>query len=241
VGASRPVQRAPGWYRGGTVSPAGGGARDGIGDAVVSVVRAAVGAAGQAGRATVDTLSEAVESPSRAVARRVTAGALAVPRPVGEPEALATALARQPRAPALGGATGAAFAARVARRIGPLRFLARRTPMWLIVAAAPAVHASVTRGAEELGLVASHLVLRARQAGVQPDPDRLRRAAVQVVCRVPVDPEVEPHHARLALGWIERAVRAALPLSSGVATADPGGIAAAAAAVPASTLTAPPA
>ncbi len=77
-------------------------------------------------------------------------------------------------------------------------------------------------------MVASHLVHRARAAAVEPDLERVRRASVQIVSHLPVDPEVEPSHGRLALGWLRRAARAALPFTAGVATADPEGLAAAA-------------
>jgi len=207
-----------------------------VAGAVRSVVRVAVATAGQAGRASAEALGEAVEAPARALARRVTARAVAQPAPVADRATLAEALARPARGPALGGTTAAALAARVARRIGPLRFLARRAPMWLVVSAGPALHASISRGADELGLVASHLVLRARQAGVQVEPELVRRAAVQVLAGAPVDPEAEPHHARLALEWIARAARSALPRSAGLAPPDPDAIAAAAAGVAPSSL-----
>ncbi|MEO7442854.1 MAG: hypothetical protein ABIW46_04900 [Acidimicrobiales bacterium] len=206
---------------------AGGG---GVGEAVAALVRATVAGAGQAGRQSADALGQAVEAPGRAVARRVTAQALARPptRPLGDRASLAAALGSRAtrRAPVASG--GAAMAAKLAGRVGPLRFLARRTPMWMLVAAAPALRSSIARGADELGLVVSYLVGRARDAGVQPDPDRLRRAAVQIVSGLPVDPGVEPSHARLALAWIERAAREALPLAAGTAMADPEGVARAA-------------
>ena len=46
-----------------------------------------------------------------------------------------------------------------------------------------------------------------------------------------VDPEVEPSHGALVVYWLRRAFRAALPFTAGVATADPEGLASAAAAV----------
>ena len=79
--------------------------------------------------------------------------------------------------------------------------------------------------------VASHLTHRARAAGVEPDLERVRRAAVQIVSRQTVDPEVEPSHGALAVQWIRRGVRAALPFTAGVATRDPDGLADAAAKV----------
>jgi hypothetical protein len=52
--------------------------------------------------------------------------------------------------------------------------------------------------------------------------------AVQIVSHRIVDPDTEPSHGALAVQWLRRAVRAALPFTSGIATADPEGLAAAA-------------
>ena len=188
---------------------------------VRNVVRAALGAVGRAGSFSASAVGDAIEGPGRALARRVTTGAVNHPRSVADRAVLAAALDDEPRSPLLGGATGAALATKIAGRVGPLRFLARRTPLWLVVTAVPALHASVARGAEELALVASHLVHRARAAGVEPDPDRVRRVAVQLLSGKAVDPGVEPRHSVLALAWLQRALRATLPFSPGVATRNP--------------------
>ncbi|HVM02741.1 MAG TPA: hypothetical protein VM263_08725, partial [Acidimicrobiales bacterium] len=204
--------------------------------AVRDLVRAAVTSVGRAGAVSLAAVGDAAEAPGRALAGRIAAAAVARPRAVAERAALVGALSRGPTAPLLGGSTGAAAVAKVAGRVGPLRFLARRTPLWLVVTAVPAVHASVSRGAEELALVASHLVHRARAAGHEPDPERVRRAAVQIASGTAVDPGVEPRHAPLAVAWVQRAVRASLPFSPGVATRDPGRLARAASAVDPATL-----
>lgn len=213
----------------------------GLAGAIRDFVRTAVTSVARAGTVSLGAVGDAVEAPGRALAGRITAAAVARPRPVADRAGLAAALEEQPRSPLLGGSTGAAVAAKVAGRVGPLRFLARRTPMWLVVTAIPAVHASVTRGADELALVASHLVHRARAADVEPDADRVRRAAVQLLSGVPVDPGSEPRHAPLTVAWLQRALRATLPFSGGVSTRDPGGLARATAAVDPATLGAPPA
>lgn len=46
-----------------------------------------------------------------------------------------------------------------------------------------------------------------------------------------MDPDTEPRHAPLAVAWLQRALRAALPFSFGVATRDPGPLARAVSAV----------
>lgn len=203
----------------------------GIPAAVRDLVSAALTAVGKAGSFSIGAVGDTMEAPARALAGRITAGAINQPKPVADPAVLTAALSAESRSPQLGGATGAALAAKVARRVGPLRFLARRTPLWLVVTALPALHASMARGAEELALVASHLVHRARAAGLEPDPEKVRRAAVQLLSGVSVDPDTEPRHAPLAVAWLQRALRAALPFSSGVATRDPGPLARAVSAV----------
>lgn len=202
--------------------PSDPGSDGGIAAAVMDLVRAGITTVGKAGSLSFSAAGDIMEGPARALAGRITTGAVNQPRPVAEPAALTAALSDQPRTPQLGGATGAALAAKLARRVGPLRFLARRTPLWLVVTAAPALQASIARGADELALVASHLVHRTRAAGLEPDPERVRRAAVQLLSGAAVDPVVEPRYAPLAVAWLQRALRAAMPFSSGVATRDPG-------------------
>lgn len=202
-----------------------------LSETIQALVRATIDAVAQASRMSTTAIGDGVEGPGRALARRVTTGAVSQPRPVATRALLATALAEQRQGPAVGGTTAAALAAKLARRIGPLRFVARRTPMFVVIAVVPALHASVAKGADELGLVASHLVLRARAAGVVPDPERIRRVTVQLLTGAAVDPVSEARHAPLAVAWLQRAARAAVPFASGVATADPDALAAAASAV----------
>jgi hypothetical protein len=203
-----------------------------IGRAVRAVVMAALTFLRRAGTVSLKGLTDAVDTPFRVLTRRVAADAVVQPRPVPDTPSLAAALAARPNAPVLGGATAVAMAARVARRFGPLRFLARRTPMWLVAVAGPALHASLAKGADELALVASHLVHRARDSGIEPDPERVRRVAMQLVSGAPVDPGTDNGHQRLIAAWLQRALRSALPLTAGVATRDPQGLARAAATVP---------
>jgi hypothetical protein len=198
-------------------------------DEVHNVVQAAVDALGRAGGASVGAVADAVEGAGRALTRKMVADAVASPRAMPDRQALGRALTERPVSPALAGATVAALGIRLAGRIRRLGFLARRTPLWLLATAVPALVASVARGADELGLIASHLVLRARAKGVEPDPERVRRVAVQIASRRAVDPEQEPKHGPLVVSWLRRAFRAALPFTAGVATSDPEGLAAAAA------------
>jgi hypothetical protein len=208
-----------------------GTGRSGVADEARQLTAAAVAAVGRTGTISAAAVADAVENTARSLTRRVVDGAIEAGPAAARHDDLARALAERPRAPMLASATGAAFAARALSRIGPLRFLARRTPMWLVASAVPALAASVMRGSHELGLVASHLAARARAAGIEPDPERLRRAAVQLVSGAEVDPDSEPRHGLVAVMWLKRAARAALPFTSGVATSHPDTLAAAATAV----------
>ncbi|MEA2686316.1 MAG: hypothetical protein QOE93_1511 [Actinomycetota bacterium] len=201
-------------------------------NAARAVVRALKTALGKAGSLTASGLIEAVEAPARTLGRRAAESAVAAPRPLSDERSLARALAERPGAPLLGNTAAAALAARLARRFGPLKFLTRRTPMWVVAAAGPALYASVNRGADEIGMVASHLVHRIRAAGMQPDPERVRRAAVQIVSGTTVDTGADPSHGPLVLSWLTRAVKAALPFGASISTREPTTMAAAAAAVP---------
>ncbi len=198
---------------------------------VRTVVQTAVDTVTRAGTVSAAGVSDAVESAGRSLARRVVTGAAMERRELVDDSRLAQALADKPTVTALGSATTAAMAIRFASRFKRLGFLAKRTPALMVAAAVPALLASVTRGADELGMVSAHLVHRARAEGVEPDLERVRRAAIQVIRRQPVDPEVEPSHGALVVYWLRRAFRAALPFTAGVATADPEGLASAAAAV----------
>lgn len=205
-------------------------------DDVRGVVQTAVDALGRAGTISASAVTDALEGAGRSLSRRVVTEAAARRPELADERRLHDALADKPRVPALGSATTAAVALKFAGRFRRVGFLVRRTPAFLVAAAVPALVASVARGADELGMVASHLAHRARAEGVDPDIERVRRAAVQIVSHRPVDPEVEPSHGSLALIWLRRAFRAALPFTAGVATADPAGLTSAAAAVDTSLL-----
>lgn len=210
----------------GSGEPAGTPGRSAEG--VVAVVRASFDALARAGVVSGTAVTEALENAGQALARQAVAGAAAAPAALADRRALAHGLAERPAAPALASATGAALALRIVGRFRRAGFLARRTPAFLVAVAGPALLASASRGAHELRMVASHLVVRAREQGIEPDLERVRRAAVQILSRRPVDPEVEPSHGALALIWLRRAVRGALPFTP---RADPEGVAAAAAGV----------
>jgi hypothetical protein len=221
----------------GRAGPAGEADESGVAHEVRALVRSGLDAMARAGELSAASVTDALENGGRSLARRVvTAAARDGDAELADRGRLEKALADKPAVTALGSATTAAMLVKFAGRFKRLGFLAKKTPAFLAVAAVPAVVASVTRGADELGMVASHLVHRARADGVEPDLERVRRAAVQIVSGRAVDPETEPGHGPVVVRWMRRAVRAALPFTAGVATADPRGLAAAAAEVDTATL-----
>ena len=147
-----------------------------VADAVTGVVRSAVDALSKAGTVSAAALSDALESAGRSLSRRVVAGA-ATRRGMGDRDTLARALADRPHTPVLASATGAALAVKVVSRFKRLGFLAKKSPMWLLATAVPALAASVSRGADELGMVAAHLIerARARRSGARPGAGPPRR------------------------------------------------------------------
>jgi hypothetical protein len=194
------------------------------------------GLAKKASQAASSGLSGSVEAAARKLARRVVKSAMADPRDVADRDSLARALASSEMGPVIGGAAVVALAASLARRLRGATFVIKRTPLWLAAAVGPPLYASVGRGAQELGLVASNLILRARQAGVEPDAERVRRVAVQILTGVPVDPVSEPRHGQLGSRWLKRAARAAMPMTGQVRTRDPRGLATITSTVPTSSL-----
>jgi hypothetical protein len=181
-------------------------------------------------------LSNSVEAAARKLARRVVKGAMSDPHDVPDRDSLARALASSDAGPVIGGAAVAALAASLTRRLKGATFAIRRTPLWVATAVGPPLYSSVNRGAQELGLVASNLVLRSREAGVDPDPERVRRVAVQILTGAPIDPATEPRHGQLGSRWLKRAARAAMPLTGAVRTRDPRGLATLTVGVPTSSL-----
>src|SRR5829696_9958786 len=86
-----------------------------------AVVQSALEGVSRTGRISFSTVASAADGAARTLVRRVIASALEQPHDVQDGGALARSLKAHPTVPALGGATAAALALRVARRAGPLR------------------------------------------------------------------------------------------------------------------------
>jgi len=113
----------------------------------------------------------------------------------------------------------------VARRVGSTgswvagrraaRAVGGRTPMGFALRFGPGLYDAVATSLRGLDAAATHLVARAREHGVEPDPDRLRSVVVQSLTGEPVDPDAEPDHGALARLWLAEAGRRMAPLRLG--------------------------
>ena len=104
-----------------------------------------------------------------------------------------------------------AGAARLVRTGRVARALGGRTPLGLIVRFGPALYAAVSSNLRGLDAAAGRLVTRARQRGVEPDPERLRRVVVQALTGDPIDPGADADHSALLRVWLGDAGRRAVP------------------------------
>lgn len=104
-----------------------------------------------------------------------------------------------------------AGAARLARTGRAVKVLGARTPLGLAVRFGPAVSAAVVGNVRRLDAAIARLVTRARDDHVEPDPERLRRVAVQALAGEPIDPDVPVDHRVLARVWMGEAGRRAIP------------------------------
>jgi hypothetical protein len=154
-----------------------------------------------------------LERLSRSFLRRTVDRAIASPVPIADQAALAAAL-DTPRSDVLLSTTSSALiVGKVLRRVGPLKGLAKRTPMLAAATAVPEVYTSLSGGVDEVTAVASFLALRVRETGASPDADRIRRVTVQLLDRRHVNPDLEPEHDQLVWSWLKRAGRGLLPFA----------------------------
>lgn len=169
---------------------------------------------------------ESLERLAQSLCSRIVHQSLDHPRPIRDLPELQAALAQKSRS---FDSTGVAVVTKaVLTRIGPMKFLARRTPWLLAASAVPDMYSSLVRGREEVAIVSSFLVHRAGDADTDVDAERLRRVTVQLLLRRKVDPGAEPDDADLVSSWARRALKSALPFVKGGGTPHSRAIAAAA-------------
>jgi hypothetical protein len=204
--------------------PSDGRVPDGIDARLIAVLRSFVRSSVGFGRRPGDQF----ERVAQALCRRIVTRSLEDPRPVRDVRELQAALTEKSSLP-FDGSGAAVVSKAVLSRVGPLKLLARRTPWLMAASVVPDVYSALVRGRDEVAIVSSFLVHRARGGDI--DPDRLRRVTVQLLQRRRLDPDSEPGDADLVSSWIRRAVRSALPFVKAGATPHAKSIVAAASSV----------
>jgi hypothetical protein len=146
---------------------------------------------------------------------RLVATVAAHPTGVETPDQLRSSLMRL-RTSDKSAASAATFLAGTAIARRTIGIGARRVPMLAAVTGVATGLTIFARGLREVRLIASHLVHRARAAGVEVDPSALRTIALQVYLR----PHEAPTHdgspsmltTRVATRWARTAATTVLPL-----------------------------
>lgn len=110
-------------------------------------------------------------------------------------------------APWLGGA-----GARLAGRTRVARSIGGRTPVGLALLVGPMLIETVTSSVRALDATAAHLVAKARNKRIEPDPERVRRVVVQALTGDRIDPDAEVDHGALVRLWLADAGRRVAPL-----------------------------
>jgi hypothetical protein len=104
-----------------------------------------------------------------------------------------------------------ASAARLARTGRAARFVGGRTPVGLAIRFGPALYQAISGNLRGFDAAAGHLVTRARDHRIDPDPERLRTVVVQALAGDRVDPDGEADLAGLVRVWLGDAGRRMVP------------------------------
>jgi hypothetical protein len=181
-------------------------------DDVLAVVRAVAGKGVELAGSGAGALASGVDEALRALVDRRVERALRPAAPAVSATELVEAL----------GSTGSsvspwlgAGAARLARSGRTARFVGGRTPVGLAVRFGPALHQAVSANLRGLDAAIAHLVTRARDHRIDPDPTRLRTAVVQALTGDPVDPDTEADPSALVRVWLGEAGRRIVPFGFG--------------------------
>ncbi|HEX4903313.1 MAG TPA: hypothetical protein VFV42_10925 [Acidimicrobiales bacterium] len=182
------------------------------GDDVLAVVRAVLSRTRDAAGAGAGALGSGVDDAVRAVVDRRVQRALSstLPGPTAVDVALALSSERRSSVAGRLGSTGSWVAGRRAAR-----FVGSRHPVGLALRFGPGLYDAVTSALRGLDAAAAHLVARAREHGVEPDPDRLRNVVVQSLTGERVDPDSDPDHGALVRLWLAEAGRRMAPIGLG--------------------------
>jgi hypothetical protein len=178
-------------------------------DDVLAVVRGAAERGWELAGSRADALGGGVDEALRALIDRRVQRALRSSAPPVRADELVDALGAQRSssvAPWLG-----AGAARLARTGRAARFLGGRTPVGLAVRFGPALYEAVSTNLRGLDAALAHLVTRAREQRIEPDPDRLRAVVVQALTGGAVEPDADADHGSLLRVWLSDAGRRVVP------------------------------
>lgn len=179
------------------------------GDDVLAVIRAVASRGRELASSGAEVLGEGVDEALRALIDRRVQRALAPSAPPVHAPDLVEALGAthgSSMSPWLG-----AGAARLARTGRAARIVGGRTPIGLAVRFGPALYDAVSTNLRGLDAAIGHLVTRARDQRVEPDPDRLRTTVVQTFAGDPVDPDADADHGALVRIWLGDAGRRVVP------------------------------
>jgi len=176
-------------------------------DDVVDLVRALLVRLRDAAGGGADLLGGGVEDAARALVDRRVQRAVQSATPASAVDVVLALSAEAPSSTARVGQAAAWLASRgrFAKAIGG------RTPAGLVLTLGPGLYEAVSRGLRGLDASAAHLVQRARDAGIEPDPALVRSAVVQALTGKPVDPQGEPDHGALVRLWLAEAGRSIAP------------------------------
>jgi hypothetical protein len=181
-------------------------------DDVLAVVRAVAGKGVELAGSGAGALGSGVDEALRALVDRRVERALRPGAPAVSATELVDALGSNGSSvsPWLG-----AGAARLARSGRAARFVGGRTPVGLAVRFGPALYQAVSANLQGLDAAIAHLVTRARDHRIDPDPTRLRTAVVQALTGDPVDPDTEADPSALVRVWLGDAGRRIVPFGFG--------------------------
>jgi hypothetical protein len=183
-------------------------------DDVLAVVRAVAGRGLELAGTGAGALGTGVDEALRALIDRRVDRALRPTAPAVSATDLVDAL----------GSTGSAVspwlgagAARLARTGRAARVMGGRTPIGLAVRFGPALYQAVSANLRGLDAAIAHLVTRARDQRIDPDPGRLRTVVVQSLAGDPIDPDVEADPSALVRVWLGDAGRRVVPFGGRLA------------------------
>lgn len=181
-------------------------------DDVLAVVRAVAGRGRELAGTGAGALGSGTDEAIRALLDRRVERALRRAAPAVSATELVDALGAggSSMSPWLG-----AGAARLARTGRAARFIGGRTPIGLAVRFGPGLYQALSGNLRGLDAAIGHLVTRAREVRIEPDPQRLRTVVVQALTGDAIDPDADADPSALVGVWLGDAGRRVVPFGLG--------------------------